>query len=137
VARNRFAPTGVCGAWSPHLPVAAYFVPAAGQMAALTYNPGAMSATPLPDLILYGRPGCGLCDETRALLEALLRQRSVDGRPTPRLLERDIDADPDLQRAFFAVIPVVELGDRRVELATSLPALRRLLTVLDVEPVDA
>ena len=97
-----------------------------------------MTATPLPDLILYSRPGCGLCDETRSLLEALLRQRAAEGRPGPRLVERDIDSDPALQRAYFAVIPVVELGDRRLELATSAVALRRLLAdVLDAEPVDA
>jgi glutaredoxin len=93
---------------------------------------------PLPDLILYSRPGCGLCDETRELLEALLRQRAAEGRPEPRLLERDIDSDPALQRAFFTTIPVVELGDRRLELATSASALRRLLAdVLDTESVDA
>jgi hypothetical protein len=92
---------------------------------------------PLPDLILYSRPGCGLCRETRSLLEALLRERSAEGRPVPRLLERDIDADPELQRTFFLVIPVVELGDRRLELATSATALRRLLAdVLDAEPVN-
>jgi Glutaredoxin-like domain (DUF836) len=91
---------------------------------------------PLPDLILYSRPGCGLCRETRSLLDALLRQRATEGRPVPRLLERDIEADPELHRAFFLVIPVVELGDRRLELATSATALRRLLAdVLDAEPV--
>jgi Glutaredoxin-like domain (DUF836) len=97
-----------------------------------------MTASPLPDLILYSRPGCGLCDETRSILDALLRQRAAEGRPTPRFLERDIDADPELQRAFFLVIPVVELGDRRLELVTSAAALRRLLAdMLDPERVDA
>ncbi len=92
---------------------------------------------PLPDLILYSRPGCGLCRETRSLLEALLRQRATEGRAVPRLLEHDIDTDAELQRAFFLVIPVVELGDRRLELATSASALRRLLAdVLDAEPVN-
>jgi hypothetical protein len=91
-----------------------------------------MPATPLPDLILYGRPGCGLCDETRDLLRALLDERATAGLPTPTLRELNIESDPALERAFFATIPVVELGDRRIELATGAARLRRLLDdVLD------
>lgn len=91
-----------------------------------------MHDAPLPDLVLYGRPGCGLCDETRTLLTALLDERARAGLPAPTLRERDIDSDPAWQHAFFASIPVVELGDRRIELATSVAKLRRLMTdVLD------
>jgi len=91
-----------------------------------------MHDAPLPDLVLYGRPGCGLCDETRSLLAAILDERAENGRPAPTLVERDIEADPALERAFFASIPVVELGDRRLELATSAAKLRRLMSdVLD------
>jgi len=91
-----------------------------------------MHDTPLPDLILYSRAGCGLCDETRRSLDALLEQRARASLPTPTLQERDIETNPEWQRAFFASIPVVELGDRRLELATSVAQLRRLLTdVLD------
>jgi len=82
---------------------------------------------PLPDLVLYGRPGCGLCDETRALLVALLDERRTSGLPTPTFLECDIERDPKLERAWFASIPVVEIGDARLELATSAAKLRRLL----------
>jgi Glutaredoxin-like domain (DUF836) len=97
-----------------------------------------MASAPLPDLILYGRPDCGLCDEARTLLEALLEDRRARNLPTPRLVERDIDTDPAWQRAYFATIPVVELGDRRLETVTSLTALRRLLDdVLDREPSTA
>jgi glutaredoxin len=103
-----------------------------GAKAVATYNPSAMTGTPLPDLILYGRPGCGLCDETRELLRALLDQRAAASLPTPTLQEIDIEADPAIERAFLAIIPVVELGDRRIELATSAARLRRLLAdVLD------
>jgi hypothetical protein len=82
---------------------------------------------PLPDLILYGRAACGLCAEARELVVAMLADRAARGLPTPALVERDIDADPDWQRAFFASIPVVELGGRRLEIATSAAKLRRLL----------
>jgi glutaredoxin len=81
----------------------------------------------LPALILYSRPGCGLCDEARALLQALLDRRAAAGLAAPPIEERDIDTDPAWQRAYFTTIPVVELGERRLETVTSAAALRRLL----------
>jgi hypothetical protein len=91
-----------------------------------------MSGTPLPDLILYGRADCGLCDEARQLVQALLDERRARGVQTPGLREVDIESDPALERALFASIPVVELRGRRLETVTSLAKLRRLLTdVLD------
>ena len=91
-----------------------------------------MADAPLPDLILYGRPGCHLCDESRDLLYALLDERRRSDLSTPTLTEIDIETDPDLQRRYFTTIPVVELGDQRLELATSPAKLRRLLSdVLD------
>ena len=91
-----------------------------------------MHDAPLPDLVLYGRPGCGLCDEARTILTALIDERQRAGLSTPDLQERDIESDPVWQRAFFASIPVVELGDRRLEMATSAAKLRRLMAdVLD------
>ena len=97
-----------------------------------------MSGTPLPDLILYGRPDCGLCDEARDLLRALLAERAAAGLPTPALQDTDIDTDPALQREFFATIPVVELGGRRLETVTSAAKLRRLLAdVLDATVASA
>ncbi|HEY7523337.1 MAG TPA: glutaredoxin family protein [Candidatus Limnocylindrales bacterium] len=92
---------------------------------------------PLPDLVLYVRPGCELCDETRQLLHALLDERAGAARAIPTIVERDIEADDELHRRFLATIPVVEIGDRRLELATSAAKLRRLLAdALDApEPV--
>ena len=48
--------------------------------------PFEMAVTPLPDLVLYSRPGCGLCDETRDLLTALLAERASSdlAAPDPR-----------------------------------------------------
>ena len=87
---------------------------------------------PLPDLVLYARPGCALCDETRSSIHLLLEDRGLRGLPVPAFLERDIDTDPELHDRLFDRIPVVELGAGRLELATSVGRLRRLLAdVLD------
>jgi hypothetical protein len=87
---------------------------------------------PLPDLLLYVRAGCELCDEARATLQLLLAERTAAGEPSPRLVERDIGTDEALERALFDRIPVIELGDRRLELTSSRAKLRRLLAeVLD------
>ena len=83
--------------------------------------------TSLPDLVLYTRPGCHLCEETRAVVQGLLEDRAARGRRTAALRERDISADPELERRFFAFIPVVELAGRRLELATSAAKLRRFV----------
>jgi hypothetical protein len=90
-------------------------------------RPSAQTATPLPDVVLYARDGCHLCDEARATLTALLGERGATGGDVPRLVERDIDTNPDWKRQFATTIPVVEYGDRRLVLATSPARLRRLL----------
>ena len=87
-----------------------------------------MSTPPLPDLVLYGRADCGLCDEARDLVRLVLAERATRGQPVPTLIERDIEDDPAWQRAYFATIPVLELGERRLELVTSLAKVRRLLS---------
>ena len=89
-------------------------------------------SAPLPDLVLYARPGCPLCDETRAAIELLLADRRARGVAVPAVVERDIEADPELHWRLLDRIPVVELGPGRLELATSVARLRRLLAeVLD------
>jgi hypothetical protein len=94
---------------------------------------GPGGAASLPDLILYARDGCHLCDEARETLRALLRERAAHGLPVPRLVDRDIATNPGWERAFLTTIPVVELGGQRLELATSAARLRRLLD--DVLPL--
>lgn len=84
-------------------------------------------ATPLPDLVLYSRPGCGLCDETREVLQGLLEDRAARGQALAHFRERDIETDEALERDLFDRIPVVELRGRRLELATSAARLRRFL----------
>ena len=86
-----------------------------------------MTDAPLPDLVLYGRAGCALCAEARELIVAVLAEREARGLPTPHLIDRDIDGDDGWQRAYFDRIPVVELGDGRLETVIGAAKLRRLL----------
>jgi hypothetical protein len=85
------------------------------------------SVPPLPDLVLYARPGCSLCDEARESIELVIQDRRDRGLPVPVLVERNIDDDAELHRALFERIPVVEIGDQRVELFVSIGKVRRLL----------
>jgi hypothetical protein len=80
-----------------------------------------------PAIVLYTKPGCGLCDEARAILEGLIAERAAAGRPIAPLEERNILTDEAWERAFFVEIPVVEVGERRLPLATSGAKLRLLL----------
>ena len=83
--------------------------------------------SPLPELVLYTRDGCHLCDEARAIVQGLLEDRAARGRRTAAIRERDIEGDADLERQFFATIPVLELDGRRLDLATSPSRIRRFL----------
>ena len=82
---------------------------------------------PSPIVVLYSKPGCGLCDEARELLRTLLAERARSGLAAAPLEERDITTDPAWEAAFFLEIPVVEIGERRLPLAMSAAKLRRLL----------
>jgi hypothetical protein len=91
-----------------------------------------MAVPPLPDLILYRRAGCHLCDEAAVIVAAVLDERERAGLRIPTVVERDIDTDPAWHDAFFSTIPVLELGDRRLELVMSVAKTRRFLAeVLD------
>jgi hypothetical protein len=87
-----------------------------------------MTATPLPELTLYTRDGCELCDETRAVVQGLLEDRAARGQRIAALRERDVAADPSLERELGGVVPVLELRERRLELATSPSKIRRFLS---------
>ena len=71
-----------------------------------------------PDVILYTRHGCHLCDDALALL----RRHGL----TPR--EVDIDADPALRAKYDDCVPVVEINGRvRFRGRVDERLLRRLL----------
>jgi glutaredoxin len=72
-----------------------------------------------PNVILYTRRGCHLCDDARALLERYALR--------PTLV--DIDQDPHLRRQYHACVPVVEIdGKIRFRGLVNEILLRRLLS---------
>ena len=86
----------------------------------------AESTRPRPQILLYGRAGCHLCDEARDGLIALHREGwQFD------LHEIDIESDEDLHRRLLERIPVVEVeGGLACELGFDPDAVRsRLATV--------
>ena len=73
-------------------------------------------------VVLYGRPGCCLCDEARQVLEDVRREQPFE------LLERDIEADEGLLRAYLERIPVVTLdGEELFEFVVDAAVLRHRL----------
>ncbi|MEA2473934.1 MAG: hypothetical protein QOE06_1849 [Thermoleophilaceae bacterium] len=74
---------------------------------------------------LYGKPGCCLCDEARAEVEAVRAECAFE------LTEVDVSLDPRLWNAFGERIPVLEIdGEEAFELHVDRAELaRRLDTV--------
>jgi glutaredoxin len=76
-------------------------------------------------VVLYGRDGCCLCDDARAVLERVRRRRAFE------LAERDIDADDALLRAYLERIPVVTIdGVEAFELFVDESELERRLDMV-------
>ncbi len=62
----------------------------------------------MASVVLYSRPGCGLCDEARAVI---LAERAR----TPFAFEEvDVSADDELEREYGIRIPVVAVDGREV-----------------------
>ena len=57
----------------------------------------------MPTVTLYGKPGCHLCDEARAVVLELRSRRHFD------LEEVDVSVDPGLHRLYGERIPVLAL----------------------------
>jgi hypothetical protein len=55
------------------------------------------------EVVLYGAPGCHLCEDAAASLEAM------HGRHRFTLRKVDIHADAEMERRFLIEIPVVEI----------------------------
>ncbi|MFL5817953.1 MAG: glutaredoxin family protein [Conexibacter sp.] len=55
------------------------------------------------EVVLYGRPGCHLCDDARVVLERMRAELPF------ALVERDIERDDALFKAYLERIPVIVL----------------------------
>jgi glutaredoxin len=76
-------------------------------------------------VVLYGRDGCCLCDDARAVLERVRRRRPFE------FAERDIEADDALLRAYLERIPVVTIdGVTAFELFVDESELERRLDMV-------
>jgi glutaredoxin len=62
----------------------------------------------VPTVTLYGRPGCHLCDDARAVLERIRAECPF------ALREVDIESDDALFRTYLERIPVVALDGEEV-----------------------
>ena len=69
-------------------------------------------------LVLYGRPGCHLCDDARAVLERV-------GEPFDEI---DIESDDELFKRLLERIPVIAVdGEEAFEFFVDEQALRARL----------
>ena len=70
-------------------------------------------------VVLYSRPGCHLCDEARAVIEAVGREVAF------AMEEIDIESEDGLIRDYGLRIPVVTVdGKELFEIAVDADALR-------------
>ena len=75
-----------------------------------------------PLLKVYGKPGCHLCDEVRAVIDQVGGDRAFE------LEEVDITLDPRLNRRYGERIPVVEIdGEEAFQYHVSAAELRERL----------
>jgi hypothetical protein len=74
-----------------------------------------------PEVTLYGKPGCHLCESAEASLAELA------GRYPHRLHVRDITADPALFDRYALRIPVVVVGDAEFDAPLTPTVLEQAL----------
>ena len=60
-----------------------------------------------PQVTLYTRAGCCLCDDAKQVITAARRQVDFD------YTEIDIDGDPDLVRLYGHEVPVITIDRRK------------------------
>lgn len=77
------------------------------------------SSAGTPQIVLYTKPGCHLCDEAKAVLQGLRETLAFE------LQEIDITADPALSEAFSNEIPVGYIDGRKIFKYRIDPALIR------------
>jgi hypothetical protein len=73
-------------------------------------------------VVLYGKPGCHLCDEAREVVIAVRDRQPFD------LEEVDVSIDPELHRRYGERIPVLAVdGDELFEFHVEAHELARRL----------
>jgi glutaredoxin len=76
----------------------------------------------MPDVVLYSRPGCHLCEDALQLLESLRTEFGF------ALREVNIESDAELERRYFVEIPVIEMsGDVIAQAPIDAAVLRRAI----------
>ena len=56
---------------------------------------------------IYSAPGCHLCDQAKAVIESVGRTTDLE------MVEIDISGDPDLERRYRELLPVVFVDGHR------------------------
>jgi glutaredoxin len=80
----------------------------------------------VPLVTLYGKAGCHLCDDARAVVERVRAEHPFE------LREVDITLDPELHRAYGERIPVLEVdGEEVFEFFVDAAELRRRVDRVD------
>jgi hypothetical protein len=76
----------------------------------------------MTEVVLYGKAGCHLCDDARAVVLDVRSRRRFE------LTEVDVSVDPVLNARYGERIPVVAVdGVEAFELGLSAPELERVL----------
>jgi glutaredoxin len=79
----------------------------------------------MTQVTLYGKPGCHLCEEARAVVEHVRERRPFD------LEEVDITRDPSLEALYRERIPVIAIdGQEALELVIEASELERCLATI-------
>ena len=80
----------------------------------------------MPQVTLYGKPGCHLCDDARAVVERVRADHPF------QLTEVDVSLDPELHREYGERIPVLELdGEELFEFLVDEADLRQRVDRVD------
>lgn len=68
---------------------------------------GRKKAGPAPQVVVYGRADCCLCDEAWEVLEKVRTSEDF------QLSKVDVDTDPVLSERYGHEVPVIEIGGRK------------------------
>ncbi|MFQ5399663.1 MAG: glutaredoxin family protein [Anaerolineae bacterium] len=79
---------------------------------------------PIPEVVLYTKEGCGLCDEVKVELVRLA------SRFPHQLSEVDITADHDAFARYRYTIPVVKIGAQTLKAPISAVQLETALAAM-------